>query len=73
MLVIQLLVLRRNTISTPRILQEFFQERQRDKDSPYNFNVPPQMSIDLDTYEKTGEAKITSLKVEVRICFDTVT
>ncbi|VDM40758.1 unnamed protein product [Toxocara canis] len=39
-------------------------ERQRDKDSPYNFSVPPQMSIDLDTYEKTGEAKITSLKVE---------
>uniref|UniRef100_A0A914ZXI9 Zinc finger homeobox protein 3 n=1 Tax=Parascaris univalens TaxID=6257 RepID=A0A914ZXI9_PARUN len=41
-----------------------FKERQRDKDSPYNFNVPPQMSIDLDTYEKTGETKITSLKVE---------
>uniref|UniRef100_A0A158R627 Homeobox domain-containing protein n=1 Tax=Syphacia muris TaxID=451379 RepID=A0A158R627_9BILA len=41
-----------------------FKERQRDKDSPYNFNVPPQMSIDLATYEKTGEAKITSLKTE---------
>uniref|UniRef100_A0A0K0EFU7 C2H2-type domain-containing protein n=1 Tax=Strongyloides stercoralis TaxID=6248 RepID=A0A0K0EFU7_STRER len=39
-----------------------FKERQRDKDSPYNFNVPPQVSIDLDTYEKTGEAKIVSLK-----------
>ncbi|VDN50251.1 unnamed protein product [Dracunculus medinensis] len=37
-------------------------ERQRDKDSPYNFSIPPQMSIDLDTYEKTGEAKITSIK-----------
>lgn len=46
----------------------FLQERQRDKDSPYNFSIPPQMSIDLDTYEKTGEAKITSIKaVEVRI------
>ncbi|KAI1728240.1 homeobox domain-containing protein [Ditylenchus destructor] len=41
-----------------------FKERQRDKDSPYNFNVPPQMSIDLATYEKTGEAKVTSLKQE---------
>ncbi|VDO13025.1 unnamed protein product [Brugia timori] len=42
-----------------------FKERQRDKDSPYNFNIPPQMSIDLDTYEKTGETKITTLKIEV--------
>uniref|UniRef100_A0A0N4ZXC9 C2H2-type domain-containing protein n=1 Tax=Parastrongyloides trichosuri TaxID=131310 RepID=A0A0N4ZXC9_PARTI len=41
-----------------------FKERQRDKDSPYNFSVPPQVSIDLDTYEKTGEAKIVSLKEE---------
>uniref|UniRef100_A0A915Q0U0 Uncharacterized protein n=1 Tax=Setaria digitata TaxID=48799 RepID=A0A915Q0U0_9BILA len=41
-----------------------FKERQRDKDSPYNFNIPPQMSIDLDTYEKTGETKITTLKIE---------
>ncbi|KAI1726988.1 homeobox domain-containing protein [Ditylenchus destructor] len=41
-----------------------FKERQRDKDSPYNFNVPPQMSIDLATYEKTGETKVTSLKQE---------
>src|SRR5690606_6234645 len=41
-----------------------FKERQRDKDSPYNFNVPPQLSIDLDTYEKTGEAKIKPVKTE---------
>ncbi|TKR94300.1 hypothetical protein L596_008599 [Steinernema carpocapsae] len=41
-----------------------FKERQRDKDSPYNFSVPPQVSIDLDTYDKTGEAKITPLKSE---------
>uniref|UniRef100_A0A1I7VYL9 Homeobox domain-containing protein n=1 Tax=Loa loa TaxID=7209 RepID=A0A1I7VYL9_LOALO len=41
-----------------------FKERQRDKDSPYNFNIPPQMSIDLDAYEKTGETKITTLKIE---------
>ena len=42
-----------------------FQERQRDKDSPYNFNVPPQLSIDLDTYEKTGETKVKTVKSEV--------
>uniref|UniRef100_A0A7E4VWX3 Homeobox domain-containing protein n=1 Tax=Panagrellus redivivus TaxID=6233 RepID=A0A7E4VWX3_PANRE len=42
-----------------------FKERQRDKDSPYNFNVPPQLSIDLDTYEKTGETKVkTVVKAE---------
>ncbi|VDO89446.1 unnamed protein product [Haemonchus placei] len=38
-----------------------FKERQRDKDSPYNFSVPPQMGIDLDTYEKTGETKVVPL------------
>ncbi|CAD6184641.1 unnamed protein product [Caenorhabditis auriculariae] len=43
-----------------------FKERQRDKDSPYNFNVPPQMSLDLDTYEKTGEAKVVTLSSEVK-------
>ncbi|CAI5438189.1 unnamed protein product [Caenorhabditis angaria] len=40
-----------------------FKERQRDKDSPYNFNIPPQMGIDLDMYEKTGEAKVVSLSM----------
>uniref|UniRef100_A0A915M1S9 Homeobox domain-containing protein n=1 Tax=Meloidogyne javanica TaxID=6303 RepID=A0A915M1S9_MELJA len=44
-----------------------FKERQRDKDSPYNFSIPPQMSIDLATYHKTGEAKIVPLiKQEVK-------
>ncbi|KAI6203727.1 hypothetical protein M3Y94_00589800 [Aphelenchoides besseyi] len=41
-----------------------FKERQRDKNSPYNFNVPAMMRIDLDTYEKTGEARIIPLKQE---------
>lgn len=41
-----------------------FKERQRDKNSPYNFSVQPMMRIDLDTYEKTGEAKIIPLKQE---------
>lgn len=41
-----------------------FKERQRDKDSPYNFSIPPQMGIDLDVYEKTGETKVHSLNNE---------
>ena len=43
-----------------------FQERQRDKDSPYNFSVPPQVGIDLDTYEKTGETKVVPLTPETK-------
>lgn len=38
-----------------------FKERQRSKDSPYNFNIPPSLGIDLEEYEKTGEAKIIPL------------
>ncbi|GMR53212.1 hypothetical protein PMAYCL1PPCAC_23407, partial [Pristionchus mayeri] len=41
-----------------------FKERQRDKDSPYNFSIPPSVGIDLDTYEKTGEAKVVALTPE---------
>jgi hypothetical protein len=44
-----------------------FKERQRDKDSPYNFSIPPQMGIDLATYHRTGEARIVPLvKQEVK-------
>ena len=32
-----------------------FKERQRNKDSPYNFNNPPSTSINLEEYEKTGK------------------
>ena len=39
-----------------------FKERQRNKDSPYNFNNPPSTSIDLDEYDRTG--KIPDVKVE---------
>lgn len=35
-----------------------FKERQRNKDSPYNFNNPPSTFLNLEEYEKTGEAKI---------------
>lgn len=35
-----------------------FKERQRNKDSPYNFNNPPSTYLNLEEYEKTGEAKV---------------
>ncbi|OUC40557.1 homeobox domain protein [Trichinella nativa] len=38
-----------------------FKERQRSKDSPYNFSIPPSLGIDLEEYEKTGEAKVIPL------------
>lgn len=38
-----------------------FKERQRNKDSPYNFNNPPSTTLNLEEYEKTGEAKVTPL------------
>ncbi|KAF7491810.1 Zinc finger protein 2 [Sarcoptes scabiei] len=38
-----------------------FKERQRNKDSPYNFNNPPSTYLNLDEYEKTGEAKVFTL------------
>ncbi len=42
-----------------------FKERQRNKDSPYNFNNPPQTSLNLEEYEKTGETKVLEIKNEV--------
>ena len=36
-----------------------FKERQRNKDSPYNFNNPPSTTLDLEEYEKTGKLTIT--------------
>ncbi|XP_022237643.1 zinc finger homeobox protein 3-like isoform X1 [Limulus polyphemus] len=38
-----------------------FKERQRNKDSPYNFSNPPSTYLNLEEYEKTGEAKILSM------------
>jgi AT-binding transcription factor 1 len=39
-----------------------FKERQRNKDSPYNFNIPPSQGIDLELYERTREAHIIPVK-----------
>ncbi|KFM67159.1 Zinc finger homeobox protein 4, partial [Stegodyphus mimosarum] len=38
-----------------------FKERQRNKDSPYNFNNPPSTFLNLEEYEKTGEAKVVPI------------
>ncbi|KAL3307839.1 Zinc finger homeobox protein 3, partial [Cichlidogyrus casuarinus] len=35
-----------------------FKERQKNKDNPYNFSVPPSTSIDLEMYEKTGKIQV---------------
>lgn len=59
-----MLVVNFNVFFTPTNSPTRFQERQRDKNSPYNFSVQPMMRIDLDTYEKTGEARIIPLKPE---------
>ncbi|CAG9770658.1 unnamed protein product [Ceutorhynchus assimilis] len=46
----------------PKVIKHWFRntlfkERQRNKDSPYNFNNPPSTTLNLEEYEKTGEAK----------------
>merc|ERR1719367_1310593 len=38
-----------------------FKERQKNKDSPYNFNNAPTTKLNLEEYEKTGESKVTPL------------
>ena len=42
-----------------------FKERQKDKDSPYNFNNPPVTQLNLEEYEKTGKVCSTPAKEEV--------
>lgn len=45
-----------------------FKERQRNKDSPYNFNNPPSTYLNLEEYEKTGEAKVQLVGDEASKC-----
>lgn len=54
----------------PKVIKHWFRntlfkERQRNKDSPYNFNNPPSTILNLEEYEKTGEAKVTPLNSSV--------
>lgn len=38
-----------------------FKERQRNKDSPYNFANPPSTTLNLEEYERTGQTKVVPL------------
>lgn len=42
-----------------------FKERQRNKDSPYNFSNPPSTTLNLEEYERTGNAKVANIEVNV--------
>ena len=51
----------------PKVIKHWFRntlfkERQKNKDSPYNFNNPPSTMINLEEYEKTGESKVTAIQ-----------
>ncbi|CAL4123099.1 unnamed protein product, partial [Meganyctiphanes norvegica] len=53
----------------PKVIKHWFRntlfkERQRSKDSPYNFSIPPSTTLNLEEYEKTGETKVTALNPE---------
>ena len=62
----QILTMSQQTGLPPKVIKHWFRntlfkERQRNKDSPYNFNNPPSTVLNLEEYEKTGEPKVTSL------------
>ena len=53
----------------PKVIKHWFRntlfkERQKNKDSPYNFNNPPSTMINMEDYEKTGESKVMSIHPE---------
>ena len=53
----------------PKVIKHWFRntlfkERQKNKDSPYNFNNPPSTMLNLEEYERTGEPKVTPIDPE---------
>ena len=53
----------------PKVIKHWFRntlfkERQKNKDSPYNFNNPPSTMLNLEEYERTGEPKVIQLNAE---------
>ncbi len=51
----------------PKVIKHWFRntlfkERQRNKDSPYNFNNPPSTSLNLEEFESKGQEKKTEEK-----------
>merc|ERR1711923_433429 len=62
----QINVLVAQTGLPPKVIKHWyrntlFKERQRNKDSPYNFNNPPSTVLNIEEYEKTGEPKVIQL------------
>lgn len=56
----QILEMSDKTGLPPKVIKHWFRntlfkERQRNKDSPYNFNNPPSTTFNIEEYEKTGE------------------
>ena len=43
-----------------------FKERQRNKDSPYNFSIPPSTQINLEEYEKTGTIRMQEAEQKIK-------
>ena len=55
----QIIEIARKTYLQAKVIKHWFRntlfkERQKDKDSPYNFNNPPVTQLNLEEYEKTG-------------------
>ena len=53
----------------PKVIKHWFRntlfkERQKNKDSPYNFNNPPSTMLNLEEYERTGEPKVIPLNAQ---------
>lgn len=44
-----------------------FKERQKNKDSPYNFNNPPSTTLNLEEYERTGQAKTAAPQKDMEL------
>ena len=68
----QIQMMAQHTGLPPKVIKHWFRntlfkERQKNKDSPYNFNNPPSTVINLEEYEKTGEPQVQSLYPEVEL------
>lgn len=55
----------------PKVIKHWFRntlfkERQRNKDSPYNFNNPPSTTLNLEEYERTGDINMAMTESKVR-------
>ena len=65
----QIMTMAGQTGLPPKVIKHWFRntlfkERQKNKDSPYNFNNPPSTMLNLEEYERTGEPKVIALKPE---------